>query len=189
MHILSPFPVRAFNTELWPLISYTLCIKSNNPFSSTSLDQLAGIQQNFMGTIKTKNRCAYRRFVPFRPSTQGYGPWLVMQNAYRGIIISVLFLYNHWHKFNETVSEPSILRGDAHIVTLFRSDLSTKSYDHWLFMQYAYRAIIPSVLYLSNYLQEFNDILLEPSVLSRDVPIIAFLWSDPSRLISYAVCI
>jgi hypothetical protein len=45
-----------------------------------------------------------------------------MQYAYRAIIVSALFLCNYWLEFNETLSEQSIPRGDAHIIALFRSD-------------------------------------------------------------------
>jgi hypothetical protein len=41
-----------------------------------------------------------------------------MQYAYRAIIVSVLFLCNYWQEFNETLWEPSILRGDALILAL-----------------------------------------------------------------------
>jgi hypothetical protein len=73
------------------------------------------------------------------PLTQSYGPWLVMQYAYRAIIISALLLCNYWLEFHETLWELSIPRGDAHIVALFRSDSLTQSYGPWLIMHYALR--------------------------------------------------
>jgi hypothetical protein len=70
-----------------------------------------------------------------------------MQYAYRAIIVFALRLCNYWLKFNETLWEPSIPKGDAHIVALFRPDTLTQSYDTWLVMQYAYRANVmePSI--------------------------------------------
>jgi hypothetical protein len=44
---------------------------------------------------------------------------LVMQYAYRKIFVFALLLCNYWLEFNETLLEPSIPRGDAHIVALF----------------------------------------------------------------------
>jgi hypothetical protein len=108
--------------------------------------------------------------------TQSYGPWLLMQYAYSAIIFSVLLLSNYWLKLNETLWEPSIPTGDAHIVSLFRSDPLTQSYGPWLVMQYAYRA---------NF--------MEPSKPRGDAHIIALFRSDTNSelwpLISYAVCI
>jgi hypothetical protein len=60
------------------------------------------------------------------PLTQSYGPLLVMQYAYRVKIVSTLLLCYYWLEFNETLWEPSIPRGDAHMVALFRSDTSTQ---------------------------------------------------------------
>jgi hypothetical protein len=48
-----------------------------------------------------------------------------MQYAYRKIFVSALLLCNYWLKFDETLLEPSIPRGDAHIVALFGSDILT----------------------------------------------------------------
>jgi glycerol-3-phosphate cytidylyltransferase-like family protein len=116
----------------------------------------------------------------FRSDTlaQSYGPWLVMQYAYIAIIVSMLLLSNYWLKFNETLWEPSIPTGDAHIVGLFRSDPLTQSNGPWLVMQYAYRAIIISMLLLCNYLLEFNETLLEPSKPRGDAHIVVLFWSD-----------
>jgi hypothetical protein len=41
--------------------------EKNHCFRITSLQLLAGIQQNFMGTFNTKGRCTYHRLVPVRP--------------------------------------------------------------------------------------------------------------------------
>jgi hypothetical protein len=86
-----------------------------------------------------------------------------MQYSYTcsGIIVSVLLVCNYWQKFIETLWEPSIPRGDVHIVALFRSGPLTQSNGPWLVMQYAYRAIIISMLLLCNYLLEFNETLWE----------------------------
>jgi hypothetical protein len=43
-----------------------------------------------------------------------------MQYAYRAIIVSALFLCNFWTVLNETLWEPSIPRGDVHVVALFK---------------------------------------------------------------------
>jgi hypothetical protein len=64
-------------------------------------------------------------------STQSYGPWLVMQYAYRAKIVPALLLCNYWLEFNKTLWEPSIPRGDAHIISLFRLDKLTQSYGPW----------------------------------------------------------
>jgi glycerol-3-phosphate cytidylyltransferase-like family protein len=111
----------------------------------------------------------------FRSDTlaQSYGPWLVMQYAYRAIIVSVLLLCNYWLAIKETLWEPSIATGDAHIFALLRSDTSTQSYGPWLVMQYAYRAIIISALFLCNYWLGFNKTLWEPSIPRGDAHIIA----------------
>jgi hypothetical protein len=102
-----------------------------------------------------------------------------MQYAYRAIIVSMLLLCNHWLKFNKTLWEPSIPRGDLHIVALFWSDLSIQSYGPRLVMQYAYGAIIVSVLFFCKYWLEFKETLLEPSISRGDVHIIALFWSGP----------
>jgi hypothetical protein len=101
-----------------------------------------------------------------------------MQYAYRAKIISALLLCNYWLEFNETFWEPSIPRGDAHIVTLFWSDTLTQSYGSWLVMQYAYRAKIISTLLLCNYWLEINKTLWEPSIPWENAHIIALLGSD-----------
>jgi hypothetical protein len=54
--------------------------------------------------------------------TQSFGPWLVMHNAYRVKVVSALLLCYYGLEFNDTLWEPSIPIGDAHIVSLFRSD-------------------------------------------------------------------
>jgi hypothetical protein len=110
--------------------------------------------------------------------TQSYGPWLVMQYANKAIIVSALLLCNYWLEFNETLWEPSITTGDAHIFALFRSDTLTQSYGPWLVMQYAYRAIIVSTLLLCNYFLEFNKFLWELSILKEDAHIVPLFWSD-----------
>jgi hypothetical protein len=53
---------------------------------------------------------------------------MALDYVYRTIIVSVLLLCNNWQEFKETSLEPSIPRGDAHILALFRSDPSTLSY-------------------------------------------------------------
>jgi hypothetical protein len=73
--------VRPVNTELWPLISYALCIWSNNRFRATSLQLLAGIQRNFIGTIITKTRWAFCRLVSVRPFNKGF--WLLISYGVR----------------------------------------------------------------------------------------------------------
>jgi hypothetical protein len=114
--------------------------------------------------------------------TQSYGPWLVKQYTYCATIVSTLLLCNYWLKFNETLWEPSIPTGDANIVALFRSDTITQSYGPWLIMQYAYRAIMVSVLFLCNYWLEFNETLWEPSIPRVDAHIIALFRSDTLTL-------
>jgi hypothetical protein len=111
--------------------------------------------------------------------TQSYGPWLVMQYAYRAIIVSMLLLCNYWLESFETLLELSIPRGDVHIVALFQSDTLTHSYGPWLLMQYAYSAIIVSVLLLSNSWLKLNETLWEPSIPTGDVHIVSLFWSDP----------
>jgi hypothetical protein len=103
-------------------------------FRASSLQLLAGIQQNFMGMINTKMRCAYCRLVQVRPcNTKSYGPWLGLQYAYRAIIVFVLFLCKYWQEFSETLWGPSILKGHVHIVALLQSDPSSQSYcNYWL---------------------------------------------------------
>jgi hypothetical protein len=51
-----------------------------------------------------------------------------MHYAYRAKIVSALLLCNFWLEFKETVWEPSIPKGDGHIVALFWSDPSLQSY-------------------------------------------------------------
>jgi hypothetical protein len=91
---------------------------------------------------------------------------------------SALVLCNYWLEFNETLWEPLIPRGDAHIVGLFRSDTSTQSYGPWLVMQYAYRARIVSALLLCNYWLNLKETLWESSIPREDAHIIALFWSD-----------
>jgi hypothetical protein len=112
--------------------------------------------------------------------TQSYDPWLVMQYAYKAKLVSVLLLCNYWLEFNETIWEPSISSGDAHIVALFRSDIITQSYGRWLVMQYAYRAIIVSALLHCVYCLEFNATFLESSISGGDAHIVGFLLSNLS---------
>jgi glycerol-3-phosphate cytidylyltransferase-like family protein len=111
-------------------------------------------------------------------STHSYGPWLVMQYAYRAIIVSVLLLCNYWLEFNNTSWESSISREDAHIIGLFQSDPLTQSYGPWLVMRYAYRAKIVFALLLCNYWLEFEETLWEPSIPREDAYIAALFWSD-----------
>jgi hypothetical protein len=73
--------------------------------------------------------------------TQRYGLWLIMQYAYRVIIVSVLLLCNYWLEFNKTLLEPSISRwessisrGDARIIGLFWSDSLTQELWHLISM-------------------------------------------------------
>jgi hypothetical protein len=61
------------------------------------------------------------------PSTQSYGPWWVMHYTYRAIIVSTLLLCNNWLDFHKNLMKLSIPRGDAYIITMFRSDHSTQS--------------------------------------------------------------
>jgi hypothetical protein len=119
-------PVRHFNSELWPLISYAVNISNNNRFRTTSLQLLARIQRNFIGTFKTKKRCAYPRFVLVRHLKSEL--WPLISYAYWAIIVSTLLLCNYWLEFNKALWESSIVRGDAHIGGLFRSDSSTQNY-------------------------------------------------------------
>jgi hypothetical protein len=147
-------------------------------FRTSSLQLMAGIQRNFMGIINIKRRCAYVGLFRSNTFTQSYGPWLVMQYAYRVKMVSALLLCNYWLEFNETLWEPSISRGDAHIVSLFRSDTLTQSYGLWLVMQYAYRVKIVSVLLLWNYWLEFNETLWEPSIPRGDEHNVALFRSD-----------
>jgi hypothetical protein len=98
--------------------------------------------------------------------TQSYGPWLVMQYAYRIIIVSAPLPCNYWQEFNERSWEQSKPRGDAHIIALFRFYPSAQSYGPWLDMQYAYRAIIVSALLLCN--TGFNSMKLYENHLYRD---------------------
>jgi hypothetical protein len=80
-----------------------------------------------------------------------------MRYAYGVKIVSELLLCNYWLEFNETLWEPSIPIGDAHIVCLFQSDTLTQIYGPWLVMQYAYIEKIFSALILCNYWLEFNE--------------------------------
>jgi hypothetical protein len=99
--------------------------------------------------------------------THRYGPWLVMQYAYRTIFVSALLFCNYWLEFNETLWEPSIPRGDAHIVALSRSDILTQSYGPWLVMQYVYRTIFVSALLLGNYWLDFNETFMGPCLVMQ----------------------
>jgi hypothetical protein len=117
-----------------------------------SLQLLAGIQHNCMGTFNSNRRCAYRQLVPVRHFNSEL--WSFISYAvciYRAIIVSVLLLCNYWLEFNETLWEPSIPRGDVQIVALFQSDTLAQSYGPWLDMHYAYRTVIVSALLLCNY--------------------------------------
>jgi hypothetical protein len=49
---------------------------------ASSLQLLAGIQRNFMGTINTKKRLAYRRLVQVRPFNTELWPLIYLRYAY-----------------------------------------------------------------------------------------------------------
>jgi hypothetical protein len=146
-----------------------------------SLQPLAGIQWDIMWTINTKKKCAYRRLVSVRPFNREL--WSLICYAVcmlRAIIISVLFICNYWQEFNKTLLEPSIPRRDAHIIALFRSDPSTQSYGPWLVMQYTYRAMIVSVLFLCNVWLKFKKTLWKQSIPIGDKHIVILFLSEPS---------
>jgi hypothetical protein len=65
----------------------------------------------------------------------------------------VLVLCNYWQEFNKTLLGSSIPRRDAHII-----------YHRVMTLDYAYRAIIVSMLLLCSYWQEFNKALWESSI-------------------------
>jgi hypothetical protein len=75
--------------------------------------------------------------------TQSFGPWLVMQYAYRAKIVYALLLCNYWQEINKTLWELLIPR-DVHIVALlklFRPDTSLQSDGPWfsyILEQYCY---------------------------------------------------
>jgi hypothetical protein len=52
----------------------------------------------------------------------------LVRTSVRPNFVSEEVLCNYWLEFNETLWESSILRGDAHIAGLFRSDPLTQSY-------------------------------------------------------------
>jgi hypothetical protein len=49
------------------------------------------------------------------------------------------------------------------------------------FLQYAYKTIIVSALFLYNFWLEFNETLWEPIIQRGDALIVALLRSDPSH--------
>jgi hypothetical protein len=53
---------------------------------------------------------------------------IVLALSVRPIFISALVLCNYWLEFKETLWEPSIPKGNAHIIALFRSDPLSQSY-------------------------------------------------------------
>jgi hypothetical protein len=69
-----------------------------------------------------------------------------MMYAYRTIIVSALLLCNYWLEFNKTLWEPSIPKGDVHIIALFLSDTfylelwSLISYAVCIYSNYRFRA-------------------------------------------------
>jgi hypothetical protein len=76
-----------------------------------------------MGTFNTKRRCAYHCLVGVRHLNSELRPLISYADAYRKIFVFALLLCNYWLEFNETLLEPSIPRGDRHIVALFGSDI------------------------------------------------------------------
>jgi hypothetical protein len=86
-------PVKLFNSKLWPLISYALCVLSKNRFLATSLQLLAGIQQNFVETFLILRWDAH--IVALLRSdtlTQSYGPCSI----HRAKFVTPLLLCNFW---------------------------------------------------------------------------------------------
>jgi hypothetical protein len=120
--------VRHLNSKLWPLISYSVCFRKK----IVSALLLCNYWLEFNKTLwEPSIPSEDAHFIALMGSdilTQSYGPWLFMQYAYRKIFVSVLLPCYYWLEFNETLLEPSIPRGDAHIVTLFGSDILTLSY-------------------------------------------------------------
>ena len=55
--------VGPFITELWPFVRFALYIQCKVYVCYISQQRLNGFPRNFMGTINTKRRCAYRRRV------------------------------------------------------------------------------------------------------------------------------
>jgi hypothetical protein len=147
------------NIGLWPLISYAVCIKSNKSFRAISLQQpMAWIQLTFLRTIKPRWDSHLVSLPRLDPSSPSYGPWSIMQYAFRGLIVSVLFLCNNWQEL-----EPLIPRWYSQIFSLI-------SYAN------VYTAIIVSALFS---VLEFNGTSWEPSISRRDAHIVALLRSDP----------
>jgi hypothetical protein len=83
-------------------------------FSATT----GGIQRNFVGTINTKKRCAYPCLVLVRPLISELWPLIGYALCIYQKKISMLFLCNYLQEVNKTFFEPSIPRGDAHIIDL-----------------------------------------------------------------------
>jgi hypothetical protein len=92
--------------------------------------------------------------------------------------VSALVLCNYWLEFSKTLLEPSIPRGDAHVIALFRSDTLTQKYgpliSYTIYNQSNNRAII-----VCKYCLEFNESLWEPSIPIEDAHIFALFGSDP----------
>jgi hypothetical protein len=95
-----------------------------------SLLLLAGIQLNFMGTFNSKRRCAYCRLFPVRLYNSELWPLI----TYAVCIYSKNRFRTTFLEFNKTLREFSKARGDAHIVSLFRSDTNSEL---WPLISYA----------------------------------------------------
>jgi hypothetical protein len=106
-----PVPVRPFNSELWLLISYAVCIQSKI-VSVLLLCWLEFIETLWEPLIPRGNLHIVGLFRS-GTLTPSYFPWLVMQYAYRAKIVSVQPLCNYWLEFNETLWEPSIPRASC----------------------------------------------------------------------------
>jgi hypothetical protein len=95
--LLSPVGGLGRGVLFWHCPSFRL---SEFLFRASSLQLLAGIQRNFMGIINMKRRWAPVGLFQSDTLTQSYGPWLIMQYAYRVKIVSMLLLCNYWLEFN-----------------------------------------------------------------------------------------
>jgi hypothetical protein len=165
--------VRLFNSELWPLISYAICIKSKNRFQSSSLHLLAGIQQNFMGIINIKRKCAYRRLVPVRPFNSELWPlisnvvWIWSKNRFRSSSLRLLagIQQNFMGTFN---TKRRCAYRWLFPVKHFNPEL-------WPLISYAVCiwSKIVSALLFCNYWLEFNETLWESSIPRGDAHIVA----------------
>jgi hypothetical protein len=100
-------PVRSYNTELWLLISYAVCILSNNRFRAISLQLQAGIQWNLMETINSKRRWAYPCLVPVRPFNTDLWPmisYMYVECIKSNFAIALQLLYWFQQNFMETIN-------------------------------------------------------------------------------------